>query len=256
MSQDYTAAYFRSRRMGEALDNPFDTQTRALKGYRRGARMLGDLTGKRVLDVGCGLGRGSWFLVEQGAHVVGVDVSAEAIEWARHTYGAEAGRRDAHLEFWPLDLLAGASRGLGLFDVLTVVDVLEHFPPDEGEELLDRLRLLLKPGGRLFLHVPITANTLDWMLVVKNGLMRRRIRGEVIDHHGDTTHLWRYSVRYLADTLKETGWKTRRLELRAFGPRLPRLEEAVRRGRWTPLEAAQEQAITDWDGVHQPTVQS
>src|SRR6476661_9316369 len=113
MVNDYTGEYFRSRRMAEALLDPFDTETRALKGYRRGAGMLGDLAGKRVLDVGCGLGAGSWLLVEKGAHVVGVDISEDAILWARQTYGAEAGRRDAHLEFWTLDLLGGAGTGLG-----------------------------------------------------------------------------------------------------------------------------------------------
>ena len=43
MAERYTAEYFRSRRMGESYDDPFDTGAPALKGYRRGARLLGDL---------------------------------------------------------------------------------------------------------------------------------------------------------------------------------------------------------------------
>ena len=107
MVNDYTGEYFRSRRMAEALLDPFDTETRALKGYRRGAGMLGDLAGKRVLDVGCGLGAGSWLLVEKGAHVVGVDISEDAILWERQTYGAEAGRLSHSDHIGNVQLLAG-----------------------------------------------------------------------------------------------------------------------------------------------------
>ena len=43
--------------------------------------------GKHVLDAGCGVGYGSAFLSEAARSVVGVDVSADAIEYARARYG-------------------------------------------------------------------------------------------------------------------------------------------------------------------------
>jgi 2-polyprenyl-3-methyl-5-hydroxy-6-metoxy-1,4-benzoquinol methylase len=250
MADRYTAEYFRGRRMGEALENPFDTGARALKGYRRGARLLGDLRGKRVLDVGCGLGAGSWLMASAGAHVTGVDVSEEAIEWARRTYELEAARAGARLEFWRVDLLASDGGGLGEFDAVAVVDVLEHFPPREGRHLLERLGRLLCPEGKMFLHVPVTNNALDWLLVARNGLLPKRLRGQVLDHHGDPTHATRYSVRALSRLLARTGWRTLNLELRAYAPRLPMLEHAATSARWGPLEYIQQQAVTDWDGVH------
>jgi 2-polyprenyl-3-methyl-5-hydroxy-6-metoxy-1,4-benzoquinol methylase len=253
MSELYTEEYFRARRMGESFDDPFDTSARALKGYRRGVRLLGgDLSDKRVLDVGCGLGAGSWLLAQSGARVTGVDVSEDAIEWARRTYSPEAARSGRHLDFWTADLL-GVRSGLGEFDALTVVDVLEHFSPREGAELLGRLRGLLRPGGKMFLHVPVTGNSLDWLLVVKNGLLSKRLSGDVIDHHGDPTHRIRYSVRGLARILKKTGWTTDKVELRAYGPRLSRLERATLRGRRGPMDRLLEEVATDWDGVHLPT---
>lgn len=253
MTERYTVEYFRARRMGESLDDPFDTSARALKGYRRGVRLLGrdlrGLRGKRVLDVGCGLGAGSWLFLKQGARVTGVDVSEDAIEWARRTYGPEAARAGNRLDFWTVDLLAQDGGGLGEFDALTVVDVLEHFAPDEAEELLTRLRRLLRPSGRMFLHVPITANVLDWALVAKNGLLRKRLQGQVLDHHGDPTHEVRYSVRSLARLLERTGWTTQKLELRAYSPRLPDLERAAMSGQWHMVDYIQQQVATDWDGV-------
>jgi 2-polyprenyl-3-methyl-5-hydroxy-6-metoxy-1,4-benzoquinol methylase len=44
---------------------------------------LAPLTGRTVLDVGCGSGRGSIALAEQGATVVGIDVSGRMLEMAR-----------------------------------------------------------------------------------------------------------------------------------------------------------------------------
>jgi 2-polyprenyl-6-hydroxyphenyl methylase/3-demethylubiquinone-9 3-methyltransferase len=214
--------------------------------------MLGDLNGKRLLDVGCGLGAGSWLLATRGAHVTGIDISEDAIAWASRTYLPEAGSVGARLEFWAVDLLASDGGGLGVFDALTVVDVLEHFPREEGRDLLARLAGLLAPGGLMFLHVPVTANSLDWLLVVKNGLLGKRLQGRVLDHHGDETHATRFSVGSLSRLLREADWTTRALELRAYRPRLRPLERDVLAGRWTASDAAMEQSVTDWDGVHSP----
>lgn len=251
METPYTDEYFRSRRMGEALEDPFNIAARSLKGYRRGARMLGNLRGRRVLDVGCGLGAGSWLMCRRGAQVVGVDVSEDAVAWARDTYSAAASRDQMHLEFWTVDLLRGLGSGLGQFDALTLVDVLEHFSPGEGRDLVDRLKGFLRPGGRMFLHVPITDNAIDHALVAKNGLVRRRLSGEVLDHHGDPTHAWRYSVQALNRLLASTNWTTQQLELRAYRVRFRGLEKAVMEGKWGPAEAAQSHLITDWDGIHE-----
>lgn len=43
---------------------------------------LSPLSGRRVLDVGCGSGRGAIALAEHGAHVVGIDVSSRMLELA------------------------------------------------------------------------------------------------------------------------------------------------------------------------------
>jgi SAM-dependent methyltransferase len=46
-------------------------------------REFGDVRGKRILDYGCGAAEGGVFLAKQGAHVVGVDVSATMLEAAQ-----------------------------------------------------------------------------------------------------------------------------------------------------------------------------
>jgi ubiquinone/menaquinone biosynthesis C-methylase UbiE len=45
--------------------------------------LLGDLTGKRILEVGCGAGQCSRWLVDQGARSVGLDLSVRQLQHSR-----------------------------------------------------------------------------------------------------------------------------------------------------------------------------
>src|SRR3978361_14112 len=47
------------------------------------AELLGDISGSKGLDLGCGEGRLTQELVEKGASVVGIDASASMIDSAR-----------------------------------------------------------------------------------------------------------------------------------------------------------------------------
>src|SRR5579859_8136704 len=55
----------------------------------RTLEMLGDVQGRKILDVGCGEGGYSRELVRRGAQVTGVDGSARLIEVARARAAAE-----------------------------------------------------------------------------------------------------------------------------------------------------------------------
>lgn len=54
-----------------------------------GITALGDVAGKRVLDVGCGAGSTSRALAALGADVTGVDISMDLLELAKRQGGAE-----------------------------------------------------------------------------------------------------------------------------------------------------------------------
>jgi SAM-dependent methyltransferase len=47
------------------------------------ARLLGDVAGRRVLEIGCGAGQCGRWLVTQGAHVIGFDISAAQLAHSR-----------------------------------------------------------------------------------------------------------------------------------------------------------------------------
>jgi 2-polyprenyl-3-methyl-5-hydroxy-6-metoxy-1,4-benzoquinol methylase len=105
---------------------------------------LDHVRGKRVLDAGCGVGWGSKLILEAGAaKVVGVDISAEAIESCRRRV-PEVDFREGDLQQLPLDDDA--------FDVVVCFEALEH-TSDTGRTL-DELARVLAPGGILFVSSP------------------------------------------------------------------------------------------------------
>lgn len=100
-----------------------------------------------LLDLGCGDGR---FVSEMsrertGKKFLGVDYSKRAIELARAL--------NPDLDYRVADITKEGI-GDGQFDVVTMIEVIEHIPPDELPVFLERAVSFLRPGGRLILTVP------------------------------------------------------------------------------------------------------
>jgi ubiquinone/menaquinone biosynthesis C-methylase UbiE len=103
--------------------------------------LLPDPAGKRVLDVGCGSGPLSAWLVSHGAEVVGFDASPSMVRQAQHRGLTAATFRVADLAE-PLDFLEDAS-----IDVVVASLVLHYLRDWIGP--LRELRRVLRPGGAL-----------------------------------------------------------------------------------------------------------
>lgn len=83
-----------------------------------------DLTGRDVLDVGCGGGLLAESLAKAGARVTGIDLSEELIDLARRHAVSQAIDVDYRL----LSVEQMAAEQPGSFDVVTCMEVLEHIP--------------------------------------------------------------------------------------------------------------------------------
>jgi SAM-dependent methyltransferase len=114
--------------------------------YERPAmlRLAGDVSGRRILDAGCGSGPLSAALRAKGAVVTGFDVSAAMVDLARERLGEDADVRVA-------DLRAPLPYADAEFDDV-VASLVLHYLEDWGRPLAE-LRRVLKPGGRLILSV-------------------------------------------------------------------------------------------------------
>jgi ubiquinone/menaquinone biosynthesis C-methylase UbiE len=108
------------------------------------AGKLGDLAGKRVLDIGCGLGGKTVAYAEAKARVTGVDISSENI--SRCSAFARANGVEAAFAAGDAERLPFAG---GSFDAVIANDSLEHF--GNPERALGELTRVLAPGGSIFL---------------------------------------------------------------------------------------------------------
>ena len=108
----------------------------------------GPVAGGRALDVGCGTGRWSRRLRDHGMHVIGIDISEDAINHNRDTIsGVDFEIGDvSHLEFED-----------GSFDLVASVTVVQHLTPLHQEAAAQGIGRALRPGG----HALILENIRD-----------------------------------------------------------------------------------------------
>jgi 2-polyprenyl-6-hydroxyphenyl methylase/3-demethylubiquinone-9 3-methyltransferase len=151
-------------------------------------KALGDLTGRRVLDAGCGGGLVARELAAAGAEVVGVDRSLGSLGVARRAVrrrGPEGVPRSIG-SFRPtqgrLERLPFAG---GSFDAVVAADVLEHLP--DLPAAVAELARVLAPGGS-FVFDTVNRTPWSWFTAVfgLEQVLRMVPRG---------THDWRLFIR-------------------------------------------------------------
>lgn len=101
--------------------------------------------GRRVLDAGCGAGYGTAELARTAAHVIGIDISADAVGYAREHYTAP------NLDFLQASCTAMPACDASV-DFATVFEVIEHL--EDWRSLLAELRRVLVPAGLLLISTP------------------------------------------------------------------------------------------------------
>lgn len=136
----------------------------------------------RIIDLGCGDGAALYFLKRAGyEQVAGVDVSAEQVERA-HQMGLQE-VVEGNLQSF-IEQAKPAS-----YDVVLVLDILEHLDRPTLFETLDQLHRILRPGGKLLAHVPNA-----------EGFFGMRIR------YGDITHENAFTPRSMYQVLTVVGF--------------------------------------------------
>jgi len=109
-------------------------------------RLCGGLSGKRVLDVGCGGGILAESMARRGAAaVLGIDLAVKPLRVAE-LHAIEAGVEN--IEYREVAAEALAVEQPGAFDVVTCMEMLEHVPVPAS--IVDACARLVRPGGHVF----------------------------------------------------------------------------------------------------------
>ena len=121
----------------------------------------GDLRGKHLLDIGCGLGGKTVAYAEAGAAVVGADLLEKNVEQS----GAYAKMKGADAAFFVADAAALPLAG-GAFDTVVANDAMEHFA-EPGDALREMARVV-KPGGAIWIfftphYSPLGSHLYDYV---------------------------------------------------------------------------------------------
>ncbi|GAA4923010.1 ubiquinone/menaquinone biosynthesis C-methylase UbiE [Stackebrandtia albiflava] len=168
--------------------------------------LLGDVTGRHVLDAGCGSGPILLDLVAGGATVVGIDGSQGMIDIARRRLGPATDLRVADLaDPLPFDD--------AVFDDVVCSLALHYL--EDWQPPLQEMRRVLKPGGRLVLSVehPLV----NWFSARERGektnyfSTRPRHEKNWIDQSVDIT-FWDRSLSTMCQSFLDAGFRIARVE--------------------------------------------
>ena len=118
-----------------------------------------NITGKRVLDIGCGGGILSESMAVKGAAVTGIDLSSKALAVAR-LHLLESGNTVEYREVSAEQL---ASEAPASYDVVSCMEMLEHVP--NPASTIAACAALVKPGGHVFFST-INRNLKAYLLAV------------------------------------------------------------------------------------------
>lgn len=102
------------------------------------------LSGKKVVDIGCGGGILTESMARKGADVTGIDLSEKALNVA-DLHSLESG---IQIRYELIAAEALAAREPASFDVVTCMEMLEHVP--DPAAIVQACAALVKPGGHVF----------------------------------------------------------------------------------------------------------
>lgn len=236
LREKYTAEYYLHQ---DAAGNVLEYGVAGIEEFNRGSiRNIDfdileriDFNGKRVLDIGCGRGEAVKYAAEHGAaEVHGVDFSEAAITIASEALRKSGSAAELHCAD-AVDFLRGWSEqnnSSKTFDVVIMLDCVEHIQRSELSDLLEVLLRLMSPKGLLAVNTPYFGTDND---VVVEGL--KPAARDMSDDYEATQgmHCNRYTKRSLRRYLRRHGFGAISHHLFVTHWTFPRILDATRLAR-------------------------
>lgn len=136
----------------------------------------------RILEIGCGYGRYTQLITQTLGYenTIGMDISEEQIEYAKKNYGLS--------NVFCADAVEYLETSKEKFDIIILMDVLEHLELEYAVKLLRKINESLRQNGKLIIQVP-------------NGLSPLKPI-----FYGDVTHVRPFSVSSMSQILRMAGF--------------------------------------------------
>jgi SAM-dependent methyltransferase len=194
------------------------------------ARLLGDVRGRRVLELGCGAAAGARWLAGQGAVVAALDLSEGMLRHAREA----AGRTGVTVPLVQADALALPFAG-GSFDIVCTAFGAVPFVADSAAVMREVARVL-RPGGAWVFSLTHPMRWVFWDEPDESGLLVHNSyfdRSPYVERDDDGTVTYIEQHRTLGDRVRElvgAGFALRDL----VEPEWPEGHDHIW-GQWSPL---------------------
>jgi SAM-dependent methyltransferase len=114
-------------------------------------KLMGSVSGKKLLDIGAGLGESSVYFAARGAQVTVVDISPQMVETAL-SLGRSHGLELQGIVSGAEDLKLPAAA----YDIIYIANTIHHV--HDRALLFEQMSRALKPGGMFFSYDPLAYN--------------------------------------------------------------------------------------------------
>jgi 2-polyprenyl-3-methyl-5-hydroxy-6-metoxy-1,4-benzoquinol methylase len=196
------------------IDTRFFNASPFFRGKRPFARLIpfADIRGKRVLEIGCGLGAHAQLLAEAGCCLTAIDITPRAVELTRKRLAlngitADVRLMDAeHMEFED-----------GEFDFIWSWGVIHHSA--NPERIMQEVHRVLRPSGEFRLMVYHQSSLIAYITAIRGILSGRFFESitmsDVLSFYSDGYIARYYTRAELSSMLLRSGFST--IEISVLG---------------------------------------
>jgi 2-polyprenyl-3-methyl-5-hydroxy-6-metoxy-1,4-benzoquinol methylase len=189
----YSREYFTKKKNGMGADFLGEEKLYSERFGDRLKRIEKKIKKGRILDIGASVGHFLFGAKQNGWDVSGVEISKDAVEMAKQRYRL-------HITVGTIDDI---NIEKGLFDVVTLWHVFEHFPAPVGS--LSRINDVLKDEGLLVLELP----NIDSKEAKRDGITWSFLM--------PAEHFFHYAPKSISILLESNGFKIENIEYTTGG---------------------------------------
>ena len=146
-------------------------------------KFLDDLSGLKVLDAGCGIGRDCKYMQEKGFEAIGIDFAEEIIKEAKNNYNL------GNFEVMDISKMSFATDS---FDGILFTNTLFYIPKSKINLVFSELSRVLKQGGKM-------------LIILQEGNEEKLVTEPL--QKGLYTYMQEYSFEHITSVLNKYGLK-------------------------------------------------